>query len=82
LPPKGLTDYNRVIVLESSEMTFGVLADAIIMTRTIKLNAINRPPPTVSGIGAAYLIGVLPGPLMVIDAKAMLNDPRMVIGND
>lgn len=82
LPSRGLTDYNRVIVMQGEKMSFGVLADAIIMTRSISAGAINRPPPTVSGIGASYLTGVLPGPLMVIDARAMLTDPKMVVGDD
>lgn len=82
LPPKGLTDYNRVIILQGEKMTFGVLADAIIMTRTIRMDEISRPPPTIRDLGAAYLIGVLPGPLMVIDAETMLNDPKMVISED
>jgi len=82
LPPKGLTDYNRIIILQSETMSFGILADAIIMTRKVNISTINRPPPTVSGMGAAYLIGVLPGPLMVIDADAMLRDPRMIVGDD
>lgn len=82
LPSRGLTDYNRIIVMQGEYMSFGVLADAIIMTRTITTGAINRPPPTVSGVGASYLTGVLPGPLMIIDARAMLSDPRMVVGDD
>lgn len=81
LPSKGLTDYNRIIVLQGEKMTFGILADSIIMTRPIKMQSISRAPPTVSGVGAAYLAGVLPGPVMVIDAKAMLADPRMVVGD-
>jgi purine-binding chemotaxis protein CheW len=82
LPPKGLTDYNRVIILHEGKMSFGLLADAIIMTRIIRMNEISRPPPTISGVGAAYLTGILPGPLIVIDAHSMLNDPRMVVGDE
>lgn len=82
MPPKGLSDYNRIIVLSGENMTFGVLADAIISTRTIQTGTISRPPPTVTGVGAAYLTGILPGPLMVIDALAMLSDPRMVVGDE
>ncbi len=82
LPPRGLTDYNRIIVLHEGNMSFGVLADAIIMTRSIRMSEITRPPPTIGGIGAAYLTGIIPGPLMVIDAHSMLNDPRMVVGDD
>ena len=82
LPSGGLTDYNRIIVLADEQMSFGILADAIIMTRTIKMSAVNRPPPTVSGTGASYLSGIFPGPLMIIDAEAMLRDSRMVVGDE
>jgi len=71
-----------VIVLQGEKMSFGVLADAIVMTRTIRVSEVSRPPPTVSGSGAAYLTGILPGPLMVLDAEAMLRDPRLVVGDD
>lgn len=80
LPTRGITDYNRVIVLQSDTISFGILADAIIMTRRINLDKINRPPPTVNNIGASYLLGIIPGPLMVIDAKTMLNDPHLIVG--
>ncbi|MFH0966793.1 MAG: chemotaxis protein CheW [Methanobacteriota archaeon] len=82
LPPKGLTDYNRVIILHEGKMSFGILADSIVMTRTIRMGEISRPPPTISGVGAAYLIGILPGPLIVIDAHSMLKDPGMIVGDD
>ncbi|HWQ63567.1 MAG TPA: chemotaxis protein CheW [Methanospirillum sp.] len=82
MPPKGLTDFNRIIVLSNNEMTFGVLADAIDRTRTINTDQISRPPPTISGPEAAYLSGVLPGPVMVIDARALLSNPGMILGDD
>jgi len=82
MPPRGLTDFNRIIVLSGDEMTFGVLADAIVRTRMIRTDQISRPPPTISGPGAAYLTGVLPGPLMIINADILLSDPAMVIGDE
>ncbi len=82
LPSRGLTDLNRIIVLSDDNMTFGILADSIVMTHSVQLTAMNRPPLTVSGKGASFLAGVLPGPLMVIDALALLHDPRMVVGDE
>lgn len=82
LPSRGLTDYNRIIVLANEKMSFGILADSIVMTRIVRMSEINRPPPTVSGTGVSYLMGVLPGPLMVIDAEALLRDSRMVVGDE
>ncbi|MDD1727513.1 MAG: chemotaxis protein CheW [Methanospirillum sp.] len=82
MPPKGLTDYNRIIVLSGGTMTFGILADAIVRTMTISTILIKKPPPTIRGQGAPYLTGILPGPLMIIDAHALLSDPNMVIGDE
>ena len=82
MPPKGLTDYNRIIVLSGGTMTFGILADAIVRTMTISTTFIKKNPPTISGQGAPYLTGILPGPLMIIDAHTMLSDPIMVIGDE
>lgn len=82
MPPKGLTDFNRIIVLSNDKMTFGILADAIIRTRTINTDQISRPPPTISGPETAYLTGILPGPIMVIDAGALLSNPRMIVGDE
>ncbi|PWR74065.1 chemotaxis protein CheW [Methanospirillum lacunae] len=82
MPPKGLTDFNRIIVLSNNVMTFGILADAIVRTRTINTDQISRPPPTISGLEAAYLIGVLPGPIMIIDARALLSNPGMIVGDE
>lgn len=82
LPSRGLTDLNRIIVLSDEMMTFGILADSIVMTHSVQMNGMNRPPLTVSGMGASFLAGVLPGPLMVIDALTLLHDPRMVVGDE
>lgn len=82
MPPKGLTDFNRIIVLSINEMTFGILADAIVRTRTINTDQISRPPSTINGPEAVYLTGVLPGPTMVIDAWALLSNPAMIVGDE
>jgi len=81
MPSKGLTEFNRIIILSEDVMTFGILADAIIRTRTINPELISRSPPTINGQGAIYLTGIFPGPLIVIDGKALISDPRMVVGD-
>ena len=58
LPEKGLGDLNKIIIIRNEMMEFGILADVIIGTRRIPLEAIQPPPPAVTGIGAEYLKGV------------------------
>ena len=79
LPEKGLTNLNQVIVLQSGAMTFGILADAIIDARRIKVADIQPPPPTFTGIRAHYLRGVTPQCTVILDAEKLLADEKIVV---
>jgi len=79
LPQKGLTELNKVIILQSSDMTFGILADLIVGVQTIAMNQIQPPPPTLTGIREAYLLGVAQDRMVVLDAAKLLSDRRIVV---
>jgi purine-binding chemotaxis protein CheW len=79
LPEKGLTDLNKVIVLESPDMRFGVLADAIVGVRRIATGTIQPSLPTLTGIRQEYLAGVTPERTTILDAERLLTDERMVV---
>src|SRR3972149_5209218 len=61
LAQTGLPDLNKVIVLESGNMVFGILADAILEVRRMPLAEIQPSLPTPTGIREKYLKGVTPG---------------------
>ncbi|MGR9099734.1 MAG: chemotaxis protein CheW [Gammaproteobacteria bacterium] len=77
LPEKGLTDLDKVVVLESPEMTFGVLADAVAGVRRIPLSDIQPSLPTLTGIREAYLRGVAEGRTVLLDAEKLLADQNL-----
>ncbi|MGB9129682.1 MAG: chemotaxis protein CheW [Thiobacillus sp.] len=79
LPDKGLTDLNKVIVLESGNMRFGILADAIIGVHAIPVADIQASLPTLTGIREEYLNGVTPDRTVILDAEALLADERIVV---
>lgn len=79
LPDKGLTDLNKVIVLESDQMRFGILADAIIGVHAIPVDEVQASLPTLTGIRREYLKGVTPGRTVILDAEALLTDPNIVV---
>ena len=79
LPEKGLTNLNKVIVLESAAMRFGILADAIAGARRIPVAGIQKSLPTLTGIREQYLKGVTPDRITILDAEALLADPTIVI---
>lgn len=79
LPESGLGDLNKVIVLGDDRMGFGILADAIIGTRTIPRGAIQPPIPTLTGIGVEYLMGITEAGMIILDAERILGDEKIII---
>ncbi|OZA27337.1 MAG: chemotaxis protein CheW [Hydrogenophilales bacterium 17-61-9] len=79
LPEHGLTDLNKIIVLQSGDMLFGILADAIAGVRRIPLADIQPSLPTLTGIREEYLTGVTAGRLVILDAEKLLTDESIVV---
>ncbi|MFH1344249.1 MAG: chemotaxis protein CheW [Pseudomonadota bacterium] len=79
LPEKGLTDLNKVIVLESDSMRFGILADAIVDVHTLRVSGIQPSLPTLTGIREEYLKGVTADRTVILDAARLLADERIVV---
>ena len=79
LPEKGLTDLNRVIILHSKEMEFGILADAILGLRAIPIKAMQPSLPTLTGIRTAYLKGVTEDRMVILDGAKVLSDKKLIV---
>ncbi|MFA6970793.1 MAG: chemotaxis protein CheW [Gallionella sp.] len=79
LPEKGLTDLNKVIVLESKDMIFGMLADSISGVHIIRRADIQPSLPTLTGIRSNYLQGVTAERVVILDAEKLLNDEHLIV---
>lgn len=79
LPEKGLPDLNKVIILHSDRMTFGILADAILGVRRVLLSELEPTLPTLTGIREEYLKGVTKERLVILDGAKLLSDEKMVV---
>ena len=79
LPEKGLTNLNQVIILQSEEMEFGILADEILGTKSIPANTIQDSLPTLTGIRAEYLKGVTGDRVVILDGEKIVSDEKMVV---
>ncbi len=82
LPEKGLTDLNKVIIVQGSQMEIGVLADAIVGVRPVALDELHASLPTLTGIRAEYLKGITKDPLVVLDIESILSDARLVVNEE
>jgi purine-binding chemotaxis protein CheW len=79
LPEKGLTDLNKVIIVHAHHMELGILADAILGTRSIALEELHPALPTLTGIRAEYLKGITKDPLVVLDVEKILADGKILV---
>ena len=79
LPEQGITDLHRILLVQTDEMEFGLLADTIAGVRKIALATIQPSLPTLTGIRAEYLKGVTADRLVILDPAAILADPRIIV---
>jgi len=79
LPEKGLTDLNKIIIVHAHSMELGILADAILGTRSIAPEELHPALPTLTGIRADYLQGITKDSLVVLDVGKILADERILV---
>ena len=79
LPEKGLTDLNKVIVLQNDFMELGLLADAMVGVRSVPVREIEPSLPTLTGIRSEYLKGVTQDRLIILDAGKFLSDKNLIV---
>jgi purine-binding chemotaxis protein CheW len=79
LPERGVTDLNKVIIVEDGEMAFGIMADGIAGVRTIAIAEIQPPLHIFAGIQAEYLRGVTQERLVVLDAGKILSAKDLIV---
>lgn len=85
LPDRGLTELRKIVIVQKDELELGILADAIVGTRSVPLKEIQPPLPTFIGIRATYLRGVAAPPpgtaerLIVLDIDKILSDERIIV---
>lgn len=79
LPKKELTDLNKVVVLQNSQMEFGILADEVPGVRRLPAANVQPSLPTLTDIRAEYLKGVTEDRLIILDAEKILSDKTIIV---
>ena len=75
----GVTDLNKVIVLQSDTMVFGILADTILGVCRVPVSEIQPSLPTLTGIREKYLKGVTRERTVLLDAEKLLADEKIIV---
>ncbi|MFZ2444828.1 MAG: chemotaxis protein CheW [Syntrophobacteraceae bacterium] len=79
IPEKGISDLNKVIIIHDPNMEFGILADSILGVRDIALRDIQPALPTLTGIRGDFLKGVTIERTVILDAKKLLADKKIIV---
>ena len=82
LPDAGITELNKIILIEHAGVQLGILADAIRGVCRIPLGDLQPALPTLTDIRAAYLRGITSERLVVLDAGKILSDQRILVDEE
>ena len=79
LPRQAVMDGNRLVVVESGDMTFGLLAEAVSGVVQGDARAVAPPPGTLAVDRQALLRGVTGEMVAILDLEALTRDPRFIV---
>ena len=74
LPDKGLTELDKVIILQVGDDEIGIRADSIQDLRSVTAAKIQHSLVTLHGVRERYLHGVSDEAVIIIDAKKLIDD--------
>src|ERR1043166_1328629 len=78
LAENGLTDLNKVLILQSDSMQFGILADAIIGTASIPVSQLLPLFPT-RGSAEKYFRSTTKERAVILNAAKLLSDNKLIV---
>jgi purine-binding chemotaxis protein CheW len=79
LPVKGITQFNRLLLLEGSGMEFCIVADRVVGTSRVNPESLCRDVATLTGVRRSYLLGVAGGPIIILDGEKLLEDQGLIV---
>lgn len=82
LPEHGITDLHCILLLRHAELELGLLVDTVDGVTGEDLAALQPPLPGSGGIDAGYVRGITRDRRVILEARAILSDPRIVIDDD
>lgn len=79
LKGRGISDLNKVIVLDNGINYFGVVTDTITGIREVDLNSLSQPPVNLDTSEMEFISGVLPDGLILLNANKILTSSTIII---
>lgn len=76
-----ISNYDRVIILQERDMTFGILADEIRGIKKISLENSTFDLPDLNAVKKKYLKAVTSQRVVILDGSKLLNDESIIIND-
>jgi purine-binding chemotaxis protein CheW len=79
LKDRGLSDLNKVIVIQNDNMKFGIVTDSIVGSKTISISSLSPPPLTLHNNGAEFISGVTSDGTILLNAIQLLTSKQIIV---
>jgi purine-binding chemotaxis protein CheW len=79
LPMKGISSFNKLLIVKHQQMEFGIITDEIVGTRQIDIHTLSAPPGTLRGVGADFIQGITPDGTILLNASNIFSDNSLII---
>ncbi len=76
---RGLTDFNKFIIISEKETYFGIITDSITGIAVKDKSLINQAPSTVDPLISAYIKGIFDDGVILLDALKLLTSPEIIV---
>lgn len=81
-PNQNTSAKTKVLVVETEDAIFGIIADNIVGLTLISVNELQNSLPMLSGIRAAYLKGVTDDQLVILDPVKLASDKNLLVNDE
>lgn len=78
LPPRGLTEFNRVIRIQEGDLEIGIVVDEILGIQRIPRERIHETPSLPHGMLTNFIHGITAEQTILLDGHRILEDERIM----
>ena len=79
LPRSGITEFNKIILLDYQSIRFGLVADAIPGTAFIPLTTLKSAPYALAGIGTEFILGIASDGVIVLQGEELIKSQQIIV---
>lgn len=82
LPERSLSNVTRAVIVRDESMELAIVADTIIGVRSANRTDLLQTPTAFSGIDAAFIHGITPDHIVILDLSNILAYPGIVVNEE